>query len=226
MYTRLIDLTHAVTPDIPTWSGRCGFEHATIMDYDQGVRVMKYKLSGACGTHMDAPSHFIKGGCDIAHIPLEQLVVPLHVIDLRPKIHPNLFIQPHDIKIYGEKHGKIMANSLVVAFTGWQQYWSDPVRYRGEDEKGRKHFPGFSKEAAEYLLEREVAGIGIDTLSPDGSNQDDFPVHWAILGAGKYIIENLNNLDQVPSTGAWAVSFPTKISEGAEAPLRCAALVT
>ncbi|MCB1108882.1 MAG: cyclase family protein, partial [Chlamydiia bacterium] len=129
-------------------------------------------------------------------------------------------------EVQEEKHGKIMANSLVVAFTGWQQYWSDPVRYRGEDEKGRKHFPGFSKEAAEYLLEREVAGIGIDTLSPDGSNQDDFPVHWAILGAGKYIIENLNNLDQVPSTGAWAVSFPTKINEGAEAPLRCAALVT
>ena len=195
------------------------------MDYKDGVRVMKYKCFGAAGTHMDAPSHFIEGGKAIADLPLEQLVVPLHLIDMRPKMHPDLFIQPEDIKSYEKKHGLITSHSLCIFYTGWSQYWPDQTKYRNEDENGQKHFPGLSKTAADYLLEKDIVGIGIDTMSPDGSNQDDFPVHWTLLGKGKYIIENLTNLQNVPPTGSFAIVFPIKIDEGAEAPLRAAALI-
>jgi kynurenine formamidase len=69
-----------------------------------------------------------------------------------------------------------------------------------------------------------VVGIGIDTLSPDGSN-DGFPVHEKILGAKKYILENLANLDKIPSRGAFALVFPMKVRDGTESAARVAALI-
>ena len=57
------------------------------------------------------------------------------------------------------------------------------------------HFPAFSAASAELLLKRNVAGIAIDTLSPDCLDPD-FTVHTLILGAGKYIIENIADCSQ------------------------------
>ena len=69
------------------------------------------------------------------------------------------------------------------------------------------------------LAEKNIVGIGIDTLSPDGSNMS-FPVHHKILGAGKYIIENLCHLEKLPAVGARVMALPLKIKNGSEAPCR------
>lgn len=223
-----IDLTHTVDHTIPTWSGSCGFSHEVKMDYDQGVRVLSYKCHAGAGTHMDAPAHFFREGAVIADIPLDQLIVPACVLDLRSKMDPNLLISPEDIIEYEKRWGLIETNALVLAYTGWEQYWGEPDRYRNLDSSGKMHFPGFHVDAAELLLKRGIAGIGIDTLSPDGANDkpgNKFPVHEAILGAGKYIIENAANLSKMPARGAYALALPLKISIGAEAPIRLVGLV-
>ena len=67
-------------------------------------------------------------------------------------------------------------------------------------------------------------GIGIDTLSPDGSHMG-FPVHKIILGAGLYILENLCRLDKLPAIGAKIMALPMKIKNGSEAPARVIAKV-
>jgi kynurenine formamidase len=87
------------------------------------------------------------------------------------------------------------------------------------------HFPGFSAGAADFLLERKIVGIGIDTLSPDGSNVG-FPVHEKILGAGMYIVENLVNLALLPANGAFVILFPQKAAHGTESSIRAAALIS
>ena len=66
-----------------------------------------------------------------------------------------------------------------------------------------QQLPGFGPDSAALPLEREVAGIGIDTLSLDHGASTDFATHILILGANKYQVENLNNLDAVPTTGAY-----------------------
>lgn len=67
--------------------------------------------------------------------------------------------------------------------------------------------------------------IGIDTLSPDAGGKD-FPVHRVILGAGKYIVENIANAAAVPPTGAKILIMPVKIKDGTEAPVRLVAVVS
>ncbi len=219
-----IDLTHPLDHLVPTWTGSCGFSYEVKMDYDQGVRVLSYKCHSGVGTHMDAPSHFYPNGKTIAEIPLDQLIVPLCVLDLSSKMDPDLFVMPEDILEYEQKWGKIGNNSLVLAYTGWEKYWKESERYRNADASGKMHFPGFHAKTAEMLLERRIAGIGIDTLSPDGSHPK-FPVHEVILGAGKYIIENVANLSKMPTVGAFALALPIKVVVGAEAAMRLVGLI-
>lgn len=221
----LIDLTHTIDESIPTWGGGCGFCYEVKKDYEQGVRVLKYQMHAACGTHMDAPSHFIKGKEHIADIDLKRFFTPCVIIDISKKRKESLWLLPEDVKEYEKNHGKIKKNSLVIGYTGWQEFWHDPLKYRNEKPGKKLSFPGFSKDAAELLLDRDIAGIGIDTLSPDGSDMKEFPVHHLILGAGKYILENLCNLHLMPASGGFAVTLPMKIKEGSESAVRCVGLI-
>ena len=223
-----IDLTHSLDSSVPTWSGGCGFHQEIKLDYEHGLRVMSYKCHAGVGTHMDAPSHFFRGGANIADIPISQLIVPVCILNVAQRAHPDFFVLPEDILEYEGKWGKIPPSALVLAHTGWDKYWKNADQYRNSDETGKMHFPGFDIKAAELLLERKIAGIGIDTLSPDGSNnqpENKFPVHEAILGAGKYIIENAAHLSKMPEAGAFALAMPIKVSEGTEAAMRLVGLI-
>ena len=55
--------------------------------------------------------------------------------------------------------------------------------------------------------ERDVTGIGIDTLSLDPGNSLTFPVHVNYLATDRYGIENLTGLDCIPRCGATAIGL-------------------
>jgi kynurenine formamidase len=223
-----IDLTHPLDSSVPTWRGRCGFHFEVKMDYDRGVRVLFYKCHAGVGTHMDAPAHFYPDGAVMSDIPLSQLIVPARIIDVSAQSHPDFFVGPEEILEHEKKWGKIEEGSLVFAYTGWEKFWGDVARYRNEDLLGKMHFPGFHVKAAELLLERKIVGLGIDTLSPDGSNNGPggkFPVHECVLREGKYIIENAAHLSKMPAKGGYVLALPLKITVGAEAPMRLVGLI-
>jgi len=225
---RAIDLTHPLHAEIPTWSGGCGFKLTIQLDYPEGLRVQSLKSHAGVGTHIDAPTHFIKDSWNIGDIPLENLIVPVSVLDISHKMDADLFITPGDIEMFEKAHGRIPDHSLFLANTGWSQYWPEPEKYRNPDACGRMHFPGFSEEAAAFLLKRKIVGLGIDTLSPDGSNNGPgvrYPVHELILGAKKYIIENATNLNQMPPVGAYAIALPPRAAEATESAARMVGLV-
>lgn len=221
---RLVDLTHPLDEKAPTWNGSCGFRHEIKMDYDKGLRVLSYKCHAGVGTHLDAPSHFIPGGGNIADIALESLIVPCCVMDLSKRCSADLVVSKADIIQFEERHGAVLERSLFFAYTGWSQYWCFPEKYRNADGNGQMHFPTYSKEAAQYLMDRGVAGIGIDTFSPDPQGSE-FPVHHLILGAGKYIVENAANLNRMPAMGAYVINLPLNIREGTESAVRLVGII-
>lgn len=208
---KLIDLTQALHPSIPDWHGCCGFQLHQDIDYkDVGIRTQSITTPLGIGTHIDAPSHFFEGACDIATIALETLYVESVVINVAHKITPDYVITVQDIKDFEMQYKSIKPHMLILAHTGWSQYWHNPEKYRNADSNGYMHFPRFSEEAADYLLTKFCVGIGIDTLSPDGSNMN-FSVHKKILGAGKYIVENLCCLDKLNPYGHRVIVLPLKI---------------
>lgn len=222
---QLIDLTHALSKETPTWDGGCGFHHHIKTDYhdcdtDTKFRVYKIEMNAGIGTHMDAPAHCFSNGKTIADIDLNELFVPCVVIDIPQDAAEDYALLPQDIIHFEKRYKKIEKNSFVIARTGWGKYWHDPIKYRNN-----LSFPSISKEAAEMLMEKEIVGIGIDTLSPD-IPANGFPVHNCVLGAGKYIIENIANAELLPATGSIICAMPIKIKDGTEAPIRLVGIVS
>jgi len=211
---RFIDLTHTLHPDIPTWNGSCGFCLEVKKDYDRVFKVQQVKMHAGVGTHVDAPSHRFEGAKSIADIALEELIAPACVIDVSAKADANYLVSVADVEEYEKQHGKIGKGSLVIAYTGWSRFWSEPVRFRNEMK-----FPTIFKEAAELFLKRGVVGVAIDTLSPDAADTD-FPVHKLLLGKDKYIIENIANCDKMPASGAYVITLPVKMDGATEAAAR------
>ena len=125
-----------------------------------------------------------------------------------------------------KRNGRIPAGAIVILRTGWAARWPDAQRYRNTDAKGEMHFPGFSVEAAKFLVEaRDVMGLGIDTLSVDYGPSPDFAVHQYAMPHSVYNLENVTNLEQVPATGSIVMVAPMKLEGGSGGPVRIFALV-
>ena len=106
-----------------------------------------------------------------------------------------------------EKYGKIEPGSFVAIRTDWYKRWPDAEKFFQADADGQEHFPGWGIEAMKFLVEeRGVIATGHETLDPDAAvlitENGDFVCERYILGTGNYQIEGLQNLDQVPPTGA------------------------
>ena len=88
------------------------------------------------------------------------------------------------------------------------------------------HFPGFSAETATFLMEeRRIVGAGLGTPSIDFGQSKDFIVHQLLFEDNVIGLENLANLNALPSTGAYLIALPTKMRGGSGGPLRAVGLV-
>ncbi|GAB4187868.1 MAG: cyclase family protein [Simkaniaceae bacterium] len=221
----LIDLSVPLHESMPTWTGIQGFSKETTLTYKEGgAWAMEYKFVSNAGTHMDAPSHFSEGHKNIMDLPLENFAVSAAVINLADKMSENLQFTLQDFEMYEKTHGKIPEKSIVLGCSGWSsKYWESQAKYRNADKFDNKRFPIFHDEVVDLLLERNIVGIGIDTFSPD--LPDAHNVHHKLLSAGKYIIENLTNLEKLPPKGAYIFCAPIKMKDVPESPVRAVAFV-
>lgn len=209
---QLIDLTHALSPAIPTWDGSCGFDHKVHFDYtptdEYQFRIHKIAMNEGIGTHMDSPAHCIPGGKTVDQLPLSDLIAPCVVIDVSARGDEKYKTSVDDIKQFEKDHGPIPTGSVVMIKTGWARFWNNPDQYHNSFR-----FPSVDVETAKLLLSRGIKGLGIDTLSSDRGDEG-FPVHKAVLGAGKYLIENAAGLNDMPPIGGYVLTAPLKIQGG------------
>jgi len=215
----IVDLTHSLNEDIPTWDGEKGFELSISCNYSDCVipntfKVNKILMNAGIGTHIDAPSHMIESGKNIDDLELSELIIECAVIDVSQKIDENYLITKMDIEEFEKENGIIKENSFVIFYTGWEKYWNQKEKYINNYK-----FPSLDINTAELLLSRNISGIGTDTLSVD-TGRGGFPVHLKILGAGKYLVENIKNAYFLPKTGAQIFIAPIKIKNSTEAPVR------
>ncbi len=224
---RAIDLTHKMHEGMPFWPGGVPFKKHRLVDYDQGYQLHKFEVGENTGTHVDAPSHFIKGKRAIDEIPLTDLIIPAVVIDVQEKVarNPDYELTPEDIKLWESSHGTIPADSLVILNTGWHKRFGNPEQYINMDGSSVMHFPGYHPDSAKVLIERNIAGVGIDTLSLDHGPSKSFAFHVEILKANKYQIENMANLDALPTKGATVVVGVLPVQAGSQAQARIIALL-
>jgi len=199
-----------------------------------GFRKERYTMGCDIGTHIDSPGHFICGGRFVHELSLNELTAPGAVVDVTEKCKGDAAYQlsVDDLTQWETEFGKIPDNALVVMKTGWCSRFTSSNKsngggdYLNKDKDGKMMFPGFSPEAARWLIaERSIVGIGIDTASLDYGLTSTYPVHVIILGADKYQIENMK-LREVPAGQSCVfISLPIKVKDGPEAEARVMAVL-
>jgi len=155
------------------------------------------------------------------------------VIDVSSQCAKNrdYLISTDDINNWEHQHGRIPEGSIIILYTGFEQYWNDHLRYTGTLKKGPEgiaelHFPGLSPDAASWIVRyKKINAIGLDTPSIDFGQSKDFQTHRILTSAGITIYENLTNISLLPSSGSYIVALPMKIKGGSGAPLRIVAIL-
>jgi len=230
MYRNILDLTHTVAEEVPNWDNEPRtLKTRTTTTYERdGFYTREVTMSEHTATHMDAPAHVIPGTWTVDQIPPERLVRPLVVLDVsdRAANNPDYRISVEDLARWEEQHGTLPQQAVVLAYTGWEPRWKSAEQFRNADVHGTMHFPGYSEEAARFLVDaRNIVGIGIDTLSVDPGNSKDYPVHKYCAEHGVYHLEAVANLAQAPAVGSTVVVTPMKLKNGSGAPTRILVLV-
>lgn len=239
---RIIDLTHTLDPDfpvivLPPEFGQCArFRMEEISAYDHRGPAWKWhniSMSEHTGTHFDAPSHWISGkdvpNGSVDEIPVEAFVGPVVVIDCSRGAAENddFELTPGIIADWESEHGRIPQDAWVLMRTDWsKRRGADYLNMRADGP----HSPGPTPEAVRFLIdERNIRGFGTETVGTDAGQGahyvPPYPAHYFLHGAGKYGLQCLANLDQLPATGAVLIAAPLKIRNGTGSPLRVLAMV-
>jgi kynurenine formamidase len=249
----IYDLSHPLEEGMNVWPGKLSvflfwiplhslvligvhvaFQHCVTChpDYTSG----SFTISEHCGTHVDAPYHFVKDGLTVDRIPLTQLITSVKVVDITAACVKDRDYQLSvtDLQAFEEKHSMLNSCDVLFIRTGWHIHWKEGnASYFGtstvsneaakEDEKSASalSFPGISVEAAQLLVERGIKGVGLDSPSLDYGKSSDFAVHRLLLSNGIIGIENLNEeIVNLPPSGAVVMIMPLKIVGGSGSPAR------
>lgn len=227
----IVDLTHTLDQDfpfIPVPGVTFGFALEPIATLEKmGVAANSWRIHEHIGTQIDAPSHFIAGGQSMEALGAQALVVPVIVIDFRREsaLDRDAVIRPEHIQMWEREHGRIPAGAVVALYTGWDRKIAD-ASFIGLDPQHVKHFPGFGPDAVRFLVrERDIWGVAVDTISFDVGTDGSYAAHRELLGAGKWALEALKNLEQLPPRGATLFIGAPKVRGATGGPARVIAFL-
>jgi len=188
---------------------------------EDGFRTTVYEMVGQYGTHVDPPAHFDDNGVGLDEIPLEQMILPLVVLDDTPYLakDSNHAFSVTDLQAWEKKHGRIPRGSFVALRTDmYKDFDSDPERFK------RSPFPAWAFETIKFLYEqRGVTATGHESLDTDTTDKMESETY--LLQKGHYQIEVMANLDKVPPKGALIVVTWPKVKKGLGFPARAFAIV-
>jgi kynurenine formamidase len=173
-HKQFVDLTHTFSPTTPVWSGfgpatfAPAADPATGRPYTlerDGYRALQYSLVGQYGTHIGPPAHFDAHGKTLDELPVHDMILPLVVFDIAPKLaaDPNHALTVPDILEWEKVHGKVPAGCFAALRTDMSKDWeSDPGRFK------REQFPAWSFEAIQFLYDqRGIIANGHESMDTD-----------------------------------------------------------
>ncbi len=239
---KAIDLTHTLDPAFPVLVlppefGQCApFKIEEVSRYDDRGPAWywrNFSCNEHTGTHFDAPVHWVTGK-DIPNGSVDTIapgnfIRSASVMDFSKEAaaDEDFILTADHIRAWEAKNGDIPRGDWVFFRTDWSKRTG--LKYSNVREDGA-HTPGPDTSAIRYLVDkRDVHGFGVETIGTDagkgGAFDPPYPAHNILHGAGKYGLQCLRNLDQLPAHGALIVSTPLKIKDGSGSPLRVLALV-
>ncbi len=177
----MIDITRSIYTGVPVWPGDTPFNYELVASILEGAAVNVGKLTTTThlGTHLDAPWHYLEHGGRLESVPLEVLMGPCRVVDVRGQ------------------------EALTAGFLQTVQLAERTLFYTGQPnrwDKFPRQFMHVLPEAAEYMARQGVRLYGTDGPSVDPMESKDLPGHKAFAKAGIFILEGLALDGVLPGT--------------------------
>lgn len=207
---RVIDLTLAIDETLP---GAQVTTATTLVD--KGWNSTTLTLYSHCGTHMDAPLHFLgEEGASLDQQRLEVCCGPARVIDLTP-------VEPGELIGVARVRARLpepVPGERLLLRTDWSKRFGTPDY--------RDRLPRISVELAQWLVERGVALVGVEPPSvADVNNLAELTeVHQILFRGEIVIVEGLAGLDQIRQPVVEFIALPLKITGGDGSPVRAIAI--
>ncbi len=239
---RVVDLTQELSEDTPLlvlpepFGQTAAFAREEISRYDERGAAWhwhNFTVGEHTGTHFDAPVHWVTGkdlpDNTVDKVPAGDLVAPAVVLDFSKECaaDADFLLKAGHIKAWEAEHGDIPKGSWVLFRSDWSKLDADAYTNRKDDGA---HTPGPDTCAVQYLIDRDCRGFGVETIGTDAGKahllEPMYPAHSLLHGAGKYGLQCLENLDQLPATGAIVIAAPLRIRDGSGSPMRVLALVS
>jgi kynurenine formamidase len=224
---RFIDLSQTLEEHMPHYPTHSKYFHNLWGSYWHGNRSLSYQITmnEHNGTHVDAPAHFASDAKPHAHVTIEDVPVAKLIgrgarIDCRG-MQEGDYVSKGFITDWESKHGALQTGDIIAFNFGWSAHWG----LRPNGQRYLNDWPGVGMDAAEYLIEKSVAALGVDTLSPDPpAALAGKPIHPVVLEKQILIIENLTNLEQLPDFFLF-LALPLKIRGGSGSPIRAVGIL-
>ncbi len=209
---QVIDLSHVLETGMPVFPGSPEARVERIAAFEKdGYNETRLVITSHTGTHIDCGLHFIPSGFDAANADTARFFGRGMVIDCR-----NVGSRPISSNFLSDFSDKIRKADFVLLHTAWDQHWGKDAYFSG--------YPFPEPEAAAFLASFQLRGVGIDAISLDAPDSDEYRVHRTLLSAGIVLIENLTCLEKIPESGFYFSCLPLRIRSGDGSPVRAVAI--
>ncbi len=204
MASRLYDVTRTLSPFIAVWPGDTPFSATVTSDINEGAaaNVTTLTISSHCGTHVDAPYHFVNDEVSMEQVPLDVHIGPATVVTVRRQAGPLTISDFPDLD--WDRVERLLVHSAASDHP-IDQFLAEYV------------YP--SPELADFMGEKGIILFGSDAASMDTVDSDTMPNHHALQRNGIFILENLA-LAGVPDGEYELIALPLKIAGGDGSPVR------
>jgi arylformamidase len=220
-HMKIVDLTHPISANMPVYPGTeqpvisigCSIEEIGFLE-------KKITFYSHTGTHIDAPAHLLKGHSTLDMLPIEQFHGPALMLDFgksTPYTTTGTTTNAIGIRELEPYQDKIKDVDFLLLHTGWSQHWGS--------EKYFSSYPVLSVDAAHWLSNFSLKGFGLDTISADTADTQEYPVHKTLLQKDMIIIENLTKLADLPCAQFEFSCFPLSFEDADGSPVRAVAFI-
>lgn len=185
---------------------------ASRANYDDGssFQIGRIDMVANTGTYVDAPFHRHADRCDLAGLHLESLA-DLDAIVIHRPFDGGIATDAADLANLD------VAGKAVLVATGWDRFWRTEAYFSSH--------PFLTDAAAQLLVKRGAAFVGIDSHNIDDTRGRSRPVHTTLLGADIPIGEHLTGLTKLPKSGFRFHAVPPKIVGMGTFPVRAYAIM-
>ncbi len=210
---KVIDLSHLIYEEMSVYPGTDQPKIVPQFNFEKrGFRESKLSMFSHTGTHIDPPAHMLKDGAYLDNLDVNSFVGKATVLDFSKESIKNIELEM--LMIFEERINQV---EFLIIRTGWDRFWGKDEYFKG--------FPALSRDAAVWLANLNLKGVGIDAISIDAMDTEDFIVHNTLMNGGSIIIENLTNLEAIEEKFFILSVLPIKYKEADGSPVRAVAMI-